>query len=97
MRLERPIPQFVPTYGKKVRVDHRAQHIMCTNCYGRHPRKVCKSEKFQWMDYMVSFMRANQDVTNGMIGSWLEIAKQERRVPEENRAERGPPKNAEPT
>ena len=45
MRLDELIPQFLPMYGKKVPVNHRAQQIMCTNCYGRHPRKVCKSEK----------------------------------------------------
>ena len=83
MRLDRPIPQFLPMYGKKVRVDHRSQHIMCTNCYGRHPRKVCKSEKVPWMDYVVSFMRSNENVTNNMIGRWFDIAKQEKRVPNE--------------
>ena len=81
MRLDRPIPQFIPMYGKKARVDYRSQQILCTNCYGRHPRKVCKSEKVPWMDYVVSFMRSNPDITNSMIGRWFEIAKQEKRVP----------------
>ena len=85
MRLDRPIPQFLPMYGKKVRVDHRSQHIMCTNCYGRHPRKVCKSDKVPWMDYVVSFMRSNENVTNNMIGRWFDIAKQDKRVPNERR------------
>ena len=83
MRLDRPIPQFLPMYGKKVRVDHRSQHIMCTNCFGRHPRKVCKSEKLPWMDYVVSFMKSNENITNNMIGRWFDIARQERRVPNE--------------
>ena len=82
MRLDRPIPQFLPMYGKKVRIDHRSQHIMCTNCYGKHPRKVCKSEKVGWMDYVASFMRTNQDVTNNMIGRWYDIAKKERMIPQ---------------
>ena len=86
MRLDRPIPQFLPMYGKKVRVDHKSQQVMCTNCYGRHPRKVCKSEKVPWMDYVVTFMRNNQDITNSMIGRWFDIAKKEKRVPNRSQA-----------
>jgi hypothetical protein len=95
MRLDRPIPQFLPMYGKKVRIDHRSQHIMCTNCYGKHPRKVCKSEKVGWMDYVVSFMRTNQDVTNDMIGRWYDIAKKERMIPQPGKqVEKEVPKQA---
>ena len=84
VRLDRPIPQFLPMYGKKVRVDHKGQQIMCTHCYGKHHRKVCRSERVEWMDYVVQFMRNNQNVTNGMIGRWFDIAKKERRVPKGN-------------
>ena len=68
---------------------------MCTNCYGKHPRKVCKSERLEWMDYVVHFMKSNQDVSNSMIGRWFEIAKKERRVPKDTnqRSERQGPKN----
>ena len=86
MRLDKPIPQFLPMYGKKVRVNYRSQQTMCTNCYGRHPRKVCKSEKVPWMDYVVSFMRNNEDITNSMIGQWFDIAKEEKRVPSRQQA-----------
>ena len=95
MRLDANIPQFLPMYGKKVRVDHKGQQIMCTNCYGKHPRKVCKSERLEWMDYVVHFMKNNRDVSNSMIGRWFEIAKKERRVPKDTnqRSERQGPKN----
>ena len=86
MRLDKPIPQFLPMYSKKVRVNYRSQQTMCTNCYGRHPRKVCKSEKVPWMDYVVSFMRNNEDITNSMIGRWFDIAKEEKRVPSRQQA-----------
>ena len=42
MSIDKPIPQFLPMCGKKVRVDHRGQQTLCTNCYGKHPRKFCK-------------------------------------------------------
>ena len=79
MRIDKQIPQFLPMYGKKVRVEHRAIQILCTNCYGKHPRKVCKSEKVQWMDYVERFMQANEEVTPEMYGRWAEIAKHEGR------------------
>ena len=81
MRIDRQIPQFLPMYGKKIRVEHRAIQILCTNCYGKHHRKVCKSEKVAWMDYVEEFMNKNPDVTNIMIGRWYDIAKEEGRVP----------------
>ena len=46
MCIDKPILQFLPMYWKKVRIDHRDQQIMCTNCYGRHPRKVFKWKRF---------------------------------------------------
>ena len=81
MHLDTPIPQFLPMY-KKVKVNHRGQQIMCTNCYGKHPCKVCKSERVKLMDYVVQFMRRNQDVTKSTIGRWLEIAKNGEKSPE---------------
>jgi hypothetical protein len=89
MRLDKQIPQFLPMFGKKVKIEHRAIQILCTNCYGKHPRKVCKSEKVAWMDYVEDFMNKNPDVTNNMIGRWYEIAVNEGRVPK-NQTE--PPK-----
>ena len=80
MRIDRQIPQFLPMYGKKVKIEHRSIQIRCTNCYGKHPRKVCKSEKVAWMDYVSNFMATNQDVTNTMIGKWYEIAMKEGRT-----------------
>jgi hypothetical protein len=80
MRIDRQIPQFLPMHGKKVKIEHRAIQILCTNCYGKHPRKVCKSEKVKWMDYVERFMEANQDISNNMIGKWYDIAMEEKRI-----------------
>ena len=87
MRVDRQIPQFLPMYGKKVRVDHRGQENMCTNCYGRHHRKMCRSDRVEWMSYVVQFMRNNPNVSNSMIGRWFDIAQKERRVPREGRSQ----------
>ena len=85
MRIDNPIPQFLPMCGKKVRVDYRGQQTLCTNCYGKHPRKYCKSDKVGWMEYVVHFMRTNENVTNEMIGRWFDIAQKEKRVPRNER------------
>ena len=92
MRIDKQIPQFLPMHGKKVKIEHRSIQILCTNCYGKHPRKVCKSEKVKWMDYVERFMESNQDISNNMIGKWYDIAMEENRIqvqsnrpPEENR------------
>jgi hypothetical protein len=84
MRIDKQIPQFLPMYGKKVKIEHRSIQILCTNCYGKHPRKVCQSPKTPWMDYVAKFMRENQDISNKMIGRWYEIAMQEGRVNSNN-------------
>ena len=80
MHLDHPVPQFLPMFGKKVRVNHRVQQILCTNCYGKH-RKACKSEKLAWMDYVEHFMCMNENIANSMIVRWLEIMNKESRVP----------------
>lgn len=49
MRINKQIPQFLPMFGKKVRIQHRSIQILCTNCYG-------KSSKVPWMDYVDHFM-----------------------------------------
>ena len=85
MRLDRQIPQFLPMYGKKIKIEHRSIQVLCTNCYGKHTRKVCKSEKVQWMDYVEKFMNENPDINNDMIGKWYDIAIKEKRVPRPER------------
>ena len=87
MRIDKQIPQFLPMHGKKVKIEHRSIQIICTNCYGKHPRKVCKSEKISWMDYVEKFMKANQDISNDMIGKWFEIAVNENRVKNPNKVQ----------
>ena len=84
MRIDKQIRQFLPMHEKKVKIEHRSIQILCTNCLGKHSRKVCKSEKVQWMDYVDQFMKANQDISNNMIGRWFDIAVKENRIKDQN-------------
>ena len=38
MKLSKPIPQFMPVSGKKLRFYYNGIRRMCTNCYGYHAK-----------------------------------------------------------
>ena len=73
MRLNRDIPQLLPMWGKRVRIYHRGVQKLCTNCYGAHPRRNCRSEKVPWIDYVLYFMEKNPDLPKEIYGRWWKV------------------------
>ena len=75
MKLTSNIPQFLPMCGKRIRLYHRGIIKLCTNCFGAHQRKVCKSGKVPWINYVRKFMRDYPDIPESYYGLWSGIIK----------------------
>ena len=45
MKLRKPIPQFLPISGCKIRIYYNGIKRECTNCYGHHAKQNCRKKK----------------------------------------------------
>ena len=75
MKILRDMPQFVPMYGKRVRLYYRGIVKRCTNCFQPHQRKFCKNEKVTWPDYVDGFARMFPEIPQIMYGKWKALIK----------------------
>jgi hypothetical protein len=77
MRLKRDIPQLLPMWGKRIRIYHRGVQKLCSNCFGTHPRRNCKSEKVPWTRYVLNFMEKNPEIPPELYGRWWKVINDE--------------------
>ena len=77
MKLHSNIPQLLPMWGKRIRVYHRGIQKLCTNCFGNHTRRNCRSKKKRWIDYVLAFMDSHPDIPNEYYGRWKKVIDQE--------------------
>ena len=73
MKLARPVPQFLPMHGRRIRIYHSGITKLCTNCYGSHTRRQCRSEKVPWIIYVRDFMAAHENLGPEYYGRWWDI------------------------
>ena len=71
MLIKRPIPQFLPMDGKRIKIYHRGIKRMCENCFGSgHYRAACPRAKVDWMAY-VDYFIVESGFEEGMFGRWI--------------------------
>ena len=67
---------------------------MCTNCFGGHMKKDCKSPKIQWIDYVSQFMDKYPDIPDSYYGKWAKIVdewrQEQHRAPDAGESRTGP-------
>ena len=73
MRLTSELPQFVPICGKRIRLYYKDIPKVCTNCFGRHPRKGCTEDKVPWVKYVSDFMLTHDYIPKECYGKWGKI------------------------
>ena len=75
MRLDKPIPQFIPMLGRKIEIYYRGMKQVCVNCYeAGHKKNDCKNQRREWVNYVAEFIETN-DLSPEMYGKWFEITK----------------------
>ena len=70
VKLRRKIPQLLPMLGKRIKIYYPGIQKLCTNCFGNHPRKVCRSDKLPWPEYVQKFIASNREVPAQLFGKW---------------------------
>ena len=73
MRLNRDIPQLLPMWGKRVRIYYRGVQKLCSNCFGTHPRKNCRSDRVSWVAYCLRFMENHKEISQELYGKWWKV------------------------
>jgi hypothetical protein len=71
MMIKKPIPQFLPMDGKRIKIYHRDIKRMCQNCFsGGHYRAAYPREKVDWMAY-VDYFIMESGFEEEMFGKWV--------------------------
>jgi len=72
MLIKKPIPQFLPMDGKRIKVYHRGIKRMCQNCFcSGHYRVNCMEERVDWMAYIDYFI-LESGFDEEMFGKWVQ-------------------------
>jgi hypothetical protein len=94
MKLRSDLPQFLPMFGKRIRVYYRGIIKKCTNCFGPHARKSCDRAKTSWIQYVGELMTDRPDIPEEFYGKWAPMVKEMR---EETNKITQPPSGGSPT
>ena len=86
MKLASDIPQLLPMDGRRIKVYYRYIHKLCTKCFDRHPRRECKNNKVEWIDYVRAFIEDNPSIEREMFGKWITILE---KIDRENQQKKG--------
>lgn len=81
MELMHDIPQFVPLYGRRMKVYYRGIVKSCTKCYNQgHMARDCKNEKVRLVEYVEEFMRAYPLFPAELYGRWNKLVEVNKRA-----------------
>ena len=73
VKLRKHIPQFLPMFGKRIRVAYRGMTSLCSNCFEPgHFRSDCAAEKVMFVQYVKVFRREAK-LPEHCFGSWIRI------------------------
>jgi hypothetical protein len=70
MKLDSDIPQFLPMFGKHIRIYYQSIVKKCSNCFGPHARKACNQERVTWIQYVSDLMTAHPEIPEDFYGKW---------------------------
>ncbi len=75
IRLKKHIPDVLPIRGKRVKLTYPGIPAFCNNCWRiGHTHWDCKRNKANWLEFVEDFFN-NRDVSDDMLGSWVESVK----------------------
>lgn len=69
------IPQYLPAFGRKMKIHYKGIEKQCTNCYGAgHYKANCKEERVEWIEYVCWFRENYPEVGPELLGRWNTLA-----------------------
>ena len=77
MKIKKPIPNFLPALGLKIRICYKGCILLCPQCYRVHPRNRCMNAKLTWIGYVERFIQNNPKLDPKAYGRWWPITVKE--------------------
>jgi hypothetical protein len=75
VKLKRHIPDVLPIRGKRVRLTYPGIPAFCNRCWRiGHSHWDCQRNKCNWLEFVEDFYN-NREVTDDMLGSWVDAVK----------------------
>ncbi len=75
LEIESHIPDTLPVRGKRVKLSYPGIPAFCTHCWRiGHAPWDCERPRANWLEYVSDF-HDNPDVTEDMLGSWVDALK----------------------
>ena len=68
MRLTKDLPNWAPMFGRKICLDYRGFRRQCSNCYGHHAKKFCRSERVGMDNFVKGFSLRYNNVPKELYG-----------------------------
>ena len=68
------MPNWIPMFGKKIGLDYSGMKKECSNCYGPHPKKYCKSERVGLENFVYGFSKKLSHVPAALYGKLAKFA-----------------------
>ena len=75
MRLNGELPNWIPMFGRRISVEYLGMRRQCTNCYGPHAKKYCRSEKCGMEAFVIGFSQKYPKVPTDYYGKFSHLAK----------------------
>jgi len=77
VKIRRPIPQFLPMYGYKIRLYYKDIPRMCSNCFQTgHVKKDCENATKTWLHHVVDFISENDQIDEEDFGYWMKKSRE---------------------
>ena len=69
------MPNWVPMFGRKICLDYRGNRRQCSNCYGPHAKKYCRSERVGMDNFVTGFRKRYPFVPEELYGRLANVGK----------------------
>jgi hypothetical protein len=73
MKLSTDLPQFLPIFGKCIRLYYRGIVKKCSNCSGSHSHRNCNQERATWIEYVSNLMNVHPEISEDFYGKWAPL------------------------
>ena len=61
-------------FGRKICLEYYGLRRQCSNCYGNHPKKYCRSERVGFENFVKGFSKRYSHVPSSLYGKFLILA-----------------------
>lgn len=80
LKLEKHIPEYLPMYGRKIRIFYAGMPKQCNNCLEQgHIKSECESEKKDWFSYIEELISSGEYHID-LFGDWPDVIKRKRQT-----------------